>query len=115
MATLLLAAALFVVGGLYVYFVDDPGSERRAAVHRLSRLLWGMTVASLLSGIVVFVAIIWFLIGAVWMLVFNSDRLAPADGTRTMVRRLVLWPQELLVYAATGDGSDPGLRPPIAG
>lgn len=106
---------VFAAGTLYVVVADDPGSARETAVHRVGRLLWGSTVASLVGGLAGLVAVLWFLVGAVWMLVFNSERFAPSPGTRDALAALYLWPYRLGAYGVTGAGSDPGLRPPTSG
>jgi len=105
--------ALFLVAALYVWLVDDPGTYREQAVTRLGRILWGGTIGAIVGGLATFVGLLWFAIGATWMFIADSRRFVPKRGWKQRLRRLMLWPYELIVWGVTKTGGKPGLVPPF--
>ena len=79
-------------------------AKRMDAVWRILAFLWAF-VAAFVVSLVAIVAIVWGAIDVLWQLVLGSDGLSSSSSPARLIRRTIMWPVNLQLYAFLGEGS----------
>lgn len=77
--------------------------QRKEALWRVAAFAWSF-VAGFIAGFVAIVGFFWGLIDVIWQFITGSDGLSSSSTPAMWVKRFLIWPIDLLVYAFTGDG-----------
>lgn len=78
--------------------------KRVDALWRIVAFVWAW-VASFIAGFVSIIGLIWGLIDVVWQLIIGTDGLSASSRPAMFVKRVLMWPVNLHIYAFTGSGS----------
>jgi hypothetical protein len=78
--------------------------QRKQAVWRILALLYGTTVASLISTVVLIVGFVWGIVDILWQLLSGRNDLSETSKPATIVEATLMWNVSLLVFALTGGG-----------
>ncbi|SDJ33060.1 hypothetical protein SAMN05216226_102160 [Halovenus aranensis] len=79
-------------------------AQRSQALWRILALLYGMTIAAFISGIVTLVGFIWMLVDIPWQLITGRNDLSEDSGPASLVSTTILWNTEMLIFSLTGGG-----------
>lgn len=78
-------------------------SKRMDALWRVAAFIWSVP-AGIVSSFAMIVGLLWGIVDVVWQLILGSDGLSASSMPAKWVKRLIMWPVNLTVYAITGSG-----------
>lgn len=77
--------------------------RRWDALWRVVAFLWSIVAAFILS-IAIIGAMIYGVVDVLWQLFLGSEGLSENGSLASWIKRLLMWPVDLEIYAFTGDG-----------